>query len=81
MNLEEEVKQGKHAKEILDNPLYTQAFDGIREALIEQIESCALKDDQLRNQLMISLQLLKQIKTSFDQTIETGKLAEIQLAE
>ncbi len=79
MNLEEEVKQGGKAKELLNNPLFEDSFNGIREGLIQQIESCPLKDDDLRNQLMISLQLLKQIKRQLIESIETGELAKFQL--
>lgn len=81
MNLKQEIKEGRHAKTILEDPLYILAFDGLRESIISKIEDCPLQDNEIRDKLMLSLQLLKQIKRSFQTTMETGQLAEIQLTK
>lgn len=59
----------KHAQELLENQLFKDAFANVRENIVSQLECCPLDNDILRNQLVLSLQLLIAIKGDIENQI------------
>ena len=57
------------AKQLLENAVFIQSFANVREALVSQLESCPLDDDVFRNQLVLCLQLLPQIKQDIEMQV------------
>ena len=74
MNEEDKLIRAREAESLLNNPLLRAAFDDVRTKLVEQIEQCNIKDDVLRDKLMLSLQLVKRIKGVLTDHINTGKI-------
>jgi hypothetical protein len=74
----EEVKRGEQAAQILDNPIYQEAMDKVRESLISSMANSPLGDEKTHNRLVIALQLLNQINKQLTDVMTTGKLAAIQ---
>jgi len=74
----EEVKRGDQAAKILDNPIYKEALDKVRESLISSMANSPLGDEKTHNKLVIALQLLNQINKQLTDVMQTGKLAAIQ---
>ena len=74
----EEVKRGEQAAQILDNPIYKEAMDKVRESLISSMANSPLGDEKTHNKLVIALQLLNQINKQLTDVMTTGKLASIQ---
>ena len=74
----EEVKRGDQAAKILDNPIYKEALDKVRESLISSMANSPLGDEKTHNKLVIALQLLNQINKQLTDVMTTGKLASIQ---
>jgi len=74
----EEVKRGEQAAQILDNPIYKEAIDKVRESLISSMANSPLGDEKTHNKLVIALQLLNQINKQLTDVMTTGKLAAIQ---
>ena len=74
----EEVKRGDQAAKILDNPIYKEALDKVRESLISSMANSPLGDEKTHNKLVIALQLLNQINKQLTDVMTTGKLAAIQ---
>ena len=74
----EEVKRGEQAAKILDNPIYVEAIDKVREGLISSMANSPLGDEKTHNRLVIALQLLNQINKQLTDVMQTGKLAAIQ---
>jgi hypothetical protein len=74
----EEVKRGEQASQILDNPIYKEAMDKVRESLISSMANSPLGDEKTHNKLVIALQLLNQINKQLTDVMTTGKLAAIQ---
>jgi hypothetical protein len=74
----EEVKRGEQAAQILDNPIYKEAMDKVRESLISSMANSPLGDEKTHNRLVIALQLLNQINKQLTDVMTTGKLAAIQ---
>jgi hypothetical protein len=63
------LSNSEDAKQLLNNAVFIQSFANVREALVSQLESCPLDDDQFRNQLVLCLQLLPQIKQDIEMQV------------
>jgi hypothetical protein len=73
-----EVKRGEQAAQILENPLFKESVDKVREGIIKSMATSALGDETTHNRLVIALQLLNQIEKQLSDVMATGKLAAIQ---
>jgi hypothetical protein len=74
----EEVKRGEQAAQILDNPIYKEALEKVRESIVSSMTNSPLGDEKTHNRLVIALQLLNQINKQLTDVMQTGKLAAIQ---
>jgi hypothetical protein len=74
----EEVKRGEQAAVILDNPIYKEAIEKVRESIVSSMTTSPLGDEKTHNRLVIALQLLNQINKQLTDVMQTGKLAAIQ---
>lgn len=75
----EEVKRGERAEEVLNNPIYIEAIEKVRDGIIQSMAESPLGDDKTHNRLVIALQLLSQIEKQIKTVAQTGKLAQIQV--
>ena len=74
----EEVKRGEQATQILDNPIYQEALQKVKDSIIASMANSPLGDEKTHNRLVIALQLLNQINKQLTDVMKTGKLAAIQ---
>ena len=74
----EEVKRGEQAAQILDNPIYQEALQKVKDSIIASMANSPLGDEKTHNRLVIALQLLNQINKQLTDVMQTGKLAAIQ---
>jgi len=74
----EEIKLGEQAAQILENPVYKDAIDRVRENIVSSMTASPLGDEKTHNRLVIALQLLNQINKQLTDVMQTGKLATIQ---
>ena len=79
MNAEERINQGHKAQEILDNEVFQAAFDGIEREVIEQWTNSPARDVEGREKCWQYLMLLRKVRTHLVTTLETGKLANLDL--
>lgn len=79
MSLEERVHKGTRAKEILENEVFAEAFNQIEQEVIEQWKLSPARDEAGREKLWIYHQLLQRVRKQLESTMETGKLAELDL--
>lgn len=79
MNAEERINQGHKAQEILDNEVFQAAFDGIEREVIEQWTNSPARDVEGREKCWQYLMLLRKVRTHLVTTLETGKLANLEL--
>jgi hypothetical protein len=73
-----EVKRGEQASQVLDNPLFKESVEKVREGIIKSMATSPLGDDITHNRLVIALQLLNQIEKQLIDVMQTGKMAAIQ---
>lgn len=66
--------KGDRAKELLDNPVFQDAIQSVRDSIFSSWESLpTTADDQLK-ELKLSIHLLNAIQRNLQQFIETGEL-------
>ena len=77
--IEERVYEANRAKEVLENPAFIQAFEDIRKELIETWENTPARDTQGRESIWAYLTLLKKVQTHLKTSLETGRLAVLEV--
>jgi hypothetical protein len=77
--LEQRLHAGSRAKEVLENEAFTAAFEAIEQEVIDQWTNSPARDQDGREKLWAYLHLLKKVRTHLTSTLETGKLAQIEL--
>jgi len=78
--LEKRIYDGARAREVLDNEAYQQAFADLKSEITEQWKSSPARDQDGREKLYLMLGLLTKIEGLLQTTMETGRLAELDLA-
>lgn len=75
---DQEIRDGRSAQILLDNPLFKDAFTQIESGLIEKMAIVPMADIDTQHELVLSLQLIRKLKKQFVTVVETGKMAQIQ---
>lgn len=75
--LTQELERGTRAREVLDHPLFVEAFDALRERCLSAWEYG--KTPEVREEAWRTLQVAKSVRQSFVDLVTTGKMAEIAL--
>lgn len=68
------IDRANKAKAILDNPMYEEAFDLCRLAIIDRIEKCPIADTNTAEDLRKCLKLLRDVKANVTAALNTGKV-------
>ncbi len=79
MGLESESRRGNEAKSLLDNPLYQECVQSLRDAIISKWRSTPIRDREGAHELKLMDKLLSDIEQYFKTIAETGKIADIQI--
>lgn len=77
MSHEADVERARRAQEVLDNPVYADAYGSIREALRNAWE--ASKDRDEREDIHRMLRALQKVNTVLESTMRNGELAAAEL--
>ena len=72
----EEVRRADDARQLLDNPLFQEAFTTIRKELIEHLLNTRVAEEVERDRLYITIKALDLVEQHIKSVFETGKLAE-----
>jgi hypothetical protein len=79
MTDEQRLHRGTRAKEVLDNEEFQAAFTTIEQELTEAWKQSPQRDRTGREHLFLCLTMLGKVKQGLTTTMETGKLAQIEL--
>ena len=79
MTPEEEIRNAEKARQILEDPVFEDAIKQVNEALLTGMRNAAIVDDRLRLRLLDRYELLQSLLGCLRTTMETGKLAKVQL--
>jgi hypothetical protein len=75
---EQEIRDARDADRILSDPVFKAAMQGIENNLIERMRQVPMADIDTQHELILTLQLLGNLRQSFTAMIQSGKMAEIQ---
>ena len=73
---ERDVQRSKEAEYLLEHPLIRDAFENVREGLVQGIEMGILKDRQDEREAVLSLRILNTVRDQFLGFVAAGKLIE-----
>lgn len=79
MDLHEEQQRGEQARMLLDNPIYTETMQSVRDGIIQAWENAPLRDKEGANELKLMLKLLGDVQRNIETVMQTGKMAQIQI--
>jgi len=80
-SLHQEVKQGRDAEYLLDNPVFQQTFDYLKGAYFKAWEQTSVEDSQSRENVWMMYKTLDTVHGHIKTYADTGKLAKKQLEE
>lgn len=70
---QERILRGNRAKQILDDPLVIEAFDGIEKGAVERLAACDVTDQKKLQALTMSLQTVRAVRHIFSLWIADGE--------
>ena len=65
----------EHAKRLLNDPLFVEAFELLEKNLLNSWSSSGVNEIDTREQIWLSLRLLERIRLHLTSIIETGDMA------
>lgn len=78
---QEEIVRAGQAKQLLDSPLFIEMRQQVETQLAAQRRAAPIRDTDLHTRLIITEQLWANLMGFFEQTAQTGKLAEVQIQQ
>lgn len=74
--MQDPIRRGEDARQIVQNPLFIEAFEELRAVYIGLLESLNAKDDLGRFRYTEALKQVKFVKAHLETVLAQGKLAE-----
>lgn len=77
--IEQRIADGARAQDVLDNEAFSGAFDAIEQELVSAWKSSPARDAAGRESIWTYLHLLHKLRAQLTTTMETGRLAQLDL--
>lgn len=78
---DDEIKRGRNATALIENPVFVEAFTKVRNGLVDSLERSAVGDKDAQHEIALCLQLLKRVHGHIAEVAQTGRLALLQKQE
>ncbi len=79
--MEKQIREGKRAQVLLNDPLLKQAFEDLLETYKQEIFNTSFADDNKRRSLWMAYNMLDKIRGHLQSIMESGKLAQKDLEQ
>ena len=79
MDKETQIKQGKRAEQLLNDPLLKKAFEDLLEIYKQEIFNTKFTEDDKRTYLWVAYNLVDKIRGHLQSIMESGKLTQQEL--
>jgi ABC-type siderophore export system fused ATPase/permease subunit len=79
VNVYEEDARGRQANELLENSMFREAVDTLRQSLVDKWLASPIRDIEGQHELRLMAKLLGDIEGYIANIAKTGKMAAIQL--
>ena len=76
---EQEVFRGQQAKQVVDNPIYKEAFILIKAQLLSGFEATGADQDEERREIWRTIKNLNKLEDQIKFVMETGEMAKKSL--
>ena len=73
--MDKQIREGKRAAQLLDDPLLKQAFEDLLETYKQEIFNTNFADDNRRRSLWMAYNMVDKIRGHLQTIMESGKLA------
>lgn len=77
----QDMLRGAQAQEVLDNPIYQEAYTALRADLFEKFQSTKFRQHEERDEIWRKLQVVDFIENYMRKTMVDGKVAEKTLMQ
>lgn len=74
-----EIDRARRAAEIVDDPLYREAFEAVRAELMREWAATAAHETERRERVWQASDLLGRVQSHLAEIMTTGRLAKLQL--
>ena len=81
MTPQDVLDRAHEAQRLLGDPTLQKAFAGVREALVQRIESSAIGDSDSHHSFAQQLQALKEVQRQLGKWITDGEIEKIRAAD
>lgn len=78
MTPDEEIRRGRRARNVLDDEVYREAYEAVRDRIVSQLSLAETVDDK-RERLNSLLVALATVQRYMEQVMLTGKMAAEQI--
>ena len=75
------IERAEKAQRILNDPIFSEAFENTRQAIFQRIEQTPIRDDEGLKHLRLSLKLLGDVKANLTAILNEGKVEEYRIEE
>ncbi len=75
---EDKISRGSRAKQIIEDPLWVEAFDALDTRYETEWRSSAETDTAKRESMYMRLKVLEDVKLHFEEAVTSGKVAKQQ---
>lgn len=72
----EDLQRGQQAKDLLNNPLYTEAFTEVRKELVNRLLNTEYEEADERDGYYMAIKAVELIEQYVESVLTTGKFAE-----
>ena len=76
-----EIERARQAQELIEHPLFVEAFETYRERLMKEWADSPARDTDGREKLWLMTKLLNGVENHLKELMQTGKLASLQLEQ
>ncbi len=77
MILDQETR-ARQANDLLNNELLVEAFDTLRQELLERWENSSSNESEARESIWLGLQLLERVRRHLESIVTTGEMAKLR---
>jgi hypothetical protein len=76
------LSRSSQARQILENKLFQESFEDLKKIYSEALlDRTTVRESEAREKYWLAYQVLKKVEHHFKEILETGKLAEKQIAD
>lgn len=75
------IERGERAARVLNDELYKEAFESVRQALLTKFESAPVGDAEGMARIRLCLKLLHDVRANLESVMNDGKLAAFEIEQ